>query len=102
MKKIWSQYSFAILLIGLSFFLAFVLSEKSQTPINDEYLSITVEKGDSLWGLAQLYDHDMSSKEFINWVKKINQVDENIIIGQSLIIPVKKDDLLVARGENNE
>lgn len=102
MKKIWSQYSFAILLICLSFVLAFVLSGKSQTSINDDYLSVKVEEGDSLWGLSQMYEHDMSSKQFINWVKKNNKIDEDIIVGQSIILPVKKEDLLIASGESHE
>lgn len=102
MKKILSQYSFVILFVILSLVMALVLSSKSQPTINDEYLSITIEKGDSLWELATTYEHDLSAKQFINWVKKENKINDEIVVGESIIIPIKKEDILVASGEQNE
>lgn len=102
MKKILSQYSFVILFILLSLVMTFILSSKSQTTINDEFLSITVEEGDSLWELATKYEHDLSPKQFINWVKKENKINDEIIVGESIIIPVKKEDILLASSEQNE
>lgn len=102
MKKFLSQYSYAIFLVCLSFVLTFVFAEKSQTTINEDFLSITVQEGDSLWHLAETYadNHKMSSKQFINWVKKTNKIDEEIFVGDSIVIPVKKDDMLVASSED--
>lgn len=98
MKKIWSKYSYAIFLICLSCVLTLVVAQSSQTTINDDYLSITVQEGDSLWLLAETYAdaHELSSKQFINWVKKTNKIGEDIYVGESIVIPVKKEDLLVA------
>lgn len=102
MRKIWSQYSFAILLICLSLVIALVLASKSQSTINDDFLSVTIEEGDSLWELAIMYEHDLTPKQFINWVKKTNRIDEEIRVGDSIIIPVKKEEILVASGKHQE
>lgn len=101
MKNLWSKYSYAILLISLSFVLTFVIAQ-SQTTINDNYLSITVSEGDSLWELANQYsnEHQLSPEEFINWVKKNNQMNENLSVGESILIPVKKSDIYIASSEN--
>jgi cell division protein YceG involved in septum cleavage len=104
MKKLWSKYSYAILLIGLSFVLTFVFAERTQSSINENYLSITVEEGDSLWQLSKSYysEHQLSPEEFINWVKKNNQIDEELFAGESIIIPVKKNEIYVASSSENE
>lgn len=104
MKKIWNRYSYAILLILLSFSLAFVFAQKSQTNINEEFISITVKEGDSLWELSKVYadEHQLSSKQFINWVKKTNEIDDTINAGDSIIIPVKTDNLFLASSGEKE
>lgn len=104
MKKLWSKYSYAILLIGLSFALTFVFAERTQSSINENYLSITVEEGDSLWQLSKSYssEHQLSPEEFINWVKKNNQIDEELFAGESIIIPVKKNEIYIASSSENE
>ncbi|WP_449622129.1 cell division suppressor protein YneA [Robertmurraya sp. Marseille-Q9965] len=104
MKKIWNRYSYAIILILLSFSLALIFAQKSESTINEEFISITVEEGDSLWELSKAYadDHQLSSKQFINWVKKTNEIDDNINVGDSIIIPVKADNLFLASSGENE
>lgn len=103
MKQIWNRYSYGILLVCLSCLLAFIAAEKSATPIDDNYVTITVENGDSLWELAKIYEeeHGLSSKQFINWVKKTNEIGNQIYVGDEIVIPVKKQELFIASNKSN-
>lgn len=53
--------------------------------------SIQVEKGDTLWSLAEKYadaDHYNTNSEYISEVMRINHLhDDEIIAGQYLVIP---------------
>ncbi|MGG0718628.1 LysM peptidoglycan-binding domain-containing protein [Robertmurraya massiliosenegalensis] len=104
MKKLWNQYCYAIILIGLSCVLTLMLADKSPTSIEEDYLSIKVEEGDSLWKLSKTYaeEHQLSPKEFINWVKQANEIDDALYVGDSIVIPVKKDRLYIASSGETE
>jgi hypothetical protein len=89
MKKIWNQYSYAIILILLSCSIAIMISIHS----NDEknFLKFTVSEGDSLWEIsAQFSDqHSLSYNQFVSWVKQHNNIDgDQIFPGEKIIIPV--------------
>lgn len=92
MKKIWNCYSYAIILILLSLSIALVFSQKSHDSLDDDYVSITVSEGESLWNLSQKYieKHNLSHQQFVNWVKKKNGIDGTIYVGDTLVIPVKE------------
>ncbi len=94
MKKIWNQYSFAIILILLSCTLAVILSVKQNGSDQDSYIKITVSEGDSLWEISDQYSgwHSLSNKEFISWVRKHNtNVGDEIFPGEKIIIPVSRN-----------
>jgi cell division protein YceG involved in septum cleavage len=91
MKKLWNQYSYAIILIIFSFSTALMISLHS----NDQkhYLKVTVSEGDSLWKISQHFSdqHSLSNKEFVTWVKKHNKIEgDHIFPGEGIIIPVSK------------
>jgi cell division protein YceG involved in septum cleavage len=91
MKKLWNKYSYAITLIILSCSLSFILSFQHPSNGQDEYLKVTITEGDSLWEMADQYanEHSLSNKEFVSWIKKHNDIDENTIYpGEEIIIPV--------------
>lgn len=91
MKKIWDKYSYAILLIILSCSLAFILSLRFNSNVDEKYMSVTVSEGDSLWNISNQYSdqHTYSNQEFISWVKKHNEIDgDRIYPGDEIIIPV--------------
>jgi LysM repeat protein len=70
-----------------------VIAEDIKATPSKEYQSVTVEKGDTLWAIADKYQTtDMRSKnDFISWVEKVNHVNRNdIIAGQEIIIPVRQ------------
>lgn len=57
------------------------------------YRSISVQPGDTLWGLAQESSDnlELSTKEIVSLLKSLNDLDnDNIYTGDTLIIPYKK------------
>lgn len=95
MKTLWNKYSYVMILIVISFAGAILLS--TVFPVSTEdFLTITVSEGDTLWGLAEEYDdyHRLSKHDFIKWVEQYNGVTTSTIYeGEQLIIPVKNSAL---------
>jgi cell division protein YceG involved in septum cleavage len=94
MKKIWNKYSYAITLIILSCSLSFILSFQHHSNDQVEYLKVTITEGDSLWGISDKFSdqHSLSNKDFVAWIKKHNEIDEDQIYpGEEIIIPVSKE-----------
>ncbi|EIT86883.1 cell division suppressor protein YneA [Fictibacillus macauensis ZFHKF-1] len=58
-----------------------------------KYMKITVNKGDSLWGIAKQYQQGKEPRwQFVEWVEKNNGVQAELITpGQQLVIPVKAE-----------
>lgn len=95
MEKLWNKYSYAILLLVISSSFAFILSIQNGNDVEDQYMKVTVSAGDSLWKISDQYSEQLSisKKEFVNWVKKHNNIEEHIYPGDEIIIPVSKDSL---------
>ncbi|MFB5194249.1 LysM peptidoglycan-binding domain-containing protein [Neobacillus sp. KR4-4] len=94
MKKLWNKYSYAIILIILSCSLSFILSFQHHSNDQDKYLKITISEGDSLWEISDQYSeqHSLSNQEFVSWIKKHNEIDEDLIFpGEEIIIPVSNE-----------
>lgn len=94
MKKLWNQYSYAIILIILSLSFALILSIQNTANSQEKYLKVTVSQGDSLWKISQEYSDQlsMSNEDFVNWVKKHNSnVGDQIYPGDVITIPVSKE-----------
>ncbi|MDN3014650.1 LysM peptidoglycan-binding domain-containing protein [Paenibacillus sp. BSR1-1] len=94
MKKIWNQYSFAIILMFISCSFALILSIQSNSNEKDNFIKVTVSEGDSLWELSDQYagQHSLSNKEFVSWVKKHNKnVGDQIFPGDKILIPVNNE-----------
>jgi len=91
MKKIWNKYSYAITLIILSCSLSIILSFQHHANDQDKYVKITITEGDSLWGISDQFSsqHSLSNKEFVAWIKKHNDIEEDQIYpGEEIVIPV--------------
>jgi LysM repeat protein len=91
MRKIWEKYSYAILLMILSCGLAFTLSLRFDSNVEEKFLTITVTNGDSLWDISNQYSdrHSYSNSEFISWVKQHNEIEgDKIYPGEEILIPV--------------
>ncbi|MBT2680129.1 cell division suppressor protein YneA [Bacillus sp. ISL-35] len=92
MKKLWENYSYALILLAVS--LIFSLVAKAQLNNDDAYITVTIEEGQSLWEVAETYasEHHLSKNEFVSWVEKENAiVGEKVFPGDELVIPVKAE-----------
>lgn len=85
--------SYVVLFIVLTVSL-FLLMTKSVVADNENYKTVIVRQGDSLWSIAQKYHHDnpkLSKNAFIDWVEEKNGINRNHIEPQQkLLIPVQK------------
>jgi cell division protein YceG involved in septum cleavage len=91
MKKLWNQYSYAIILVALSLLTSFILIVHNGVSGEDGLMKITVNEGDSLWQLAEEFsdEHMLSAKEFVQWVEKHNEISgDRIYPGDELILPI--------------
>lgn len=92
--KIQKTIIAAIIIIAVSIFVllnstvhAFADSQNN-IPLNKYYTSIKVEKGESLWTIADKYykNSNMSKNEYIQEIRTINHIGDEIYSGQSIIV----------------
>ncbi|KFZ41735.1 cell division suppressor protein YneA [Anoxybacillus flavithermus] len=65
----------------------------TQSVDKERYVEITVSAGDTLWEIADQYkhEHQLSRQQFIEWVMKVNgRSDDQLIVGEKIVIPVLK------------
>lgn len=89
MKKLWENYSYAMILLAVSLIFSFVA--KAQLNNEDAYITVTIEEGQTLWKIAETFagEHNLTENEFVSWVEKENGiVGETIFPGDELVIPV--------------
>ncbi|CAM3725941.1 LysM peptidoglycan-binding domain-containing protein [Mesobacillus thioparans] len=92
MKKIWDNYSYALILLAVS--VIFSLVAKAHLNNEEAYITVTIEEGQSLWEIAETYasEHHLSKNEFVSWVEKENGiVGERVFPGDELVIPVRDE-----------
>ena len=85
----------------VALFLAITVAFVAYLYITDEkietYEHITIEQGDTLWSLAEQYRGKMSTKDWVAFVKKENDLFNRVLTtGQTIIIPVAKDSVYIA------
>lgn len=102
MRKLWKNYSYVIIFISLSILLTFIWANHPTTNA-DEYVTITINEGDTLWSIGEKFaeEHGLTIDEFINWVKRTNQIDVMIYVGETIVIPIKKNDVFIASIQTN-
>lgn len=83
-----------LLMFGMGVGFGTLLAKAEETekePAYKYYTSIEIQKGDTLWGLADVYmdrDYYKTRADYINEVMKINRmVTGRLIAGKELIIP---------------
>lgn len=91
----------------VSMFLAFALIFITYILVTDEqiaqYEQIEIGHGDSLWSLAEQYRGKMAKHDWIQVVKKHNQLSsEQITVGQQLVVPVEKSSVHIVKANNAE
>jgi LysM repeat protein len=58
---------------------------------NENYITVTVQEGESLWGIADALsaEHNLTKHEFIAWVEKENGIKNGLIYpGDKLVVPI--------------
>ena len=93
MKKIWTSHSYTIFfVIGVFALFSTVLFSNIDDSMED-FQQVTVEKGDTVWDMAERFDGSKMSKiEFVSWVQENNDLHINQLKeGQTIVIPVKKN-----------
>lgn len=96
----WIQNNSLLKVLILSFIM--IISYIVITDNGDvTYGKVEVQHGDTLWTLAEKYKGTMSTTEWIETVKKENNLrDDTIIAGKHLSIPLSSDIIYIA--ENDE
>ncbi|MFZ5354208.1 MAG: cell division suppressor protein YneA [Bacillota bacterium] len=90
--KIINRFRFftflVIISIAISVILFTVIADAKEYNSHDT-IQVTVERGDTLWGLAEKYAADnMDLRDYINDVIQINELKTaNIMPGQVIILP---------------
>ena len=93
-KKIYLKYPtrliftffFAVL---ISAFLMLLFQDTANGNSIPEYVTIVVNKGDTLWNIAREYNHDNKDiRTKIDEIKELNGISSNIKIGQELRIRI--------------
>lgn len=66
------------------------------------YGKVEVQEGDTLWSLAEIYKGSMSTTEWIEDVKKENDLrNDKIIVGEQLNIPISTDVIYIAERDHD-
>jgi len=81
------RYPFFILILALFFIAVFTIFAHSDEPLR--VTTITVNSGDTLWGIARKYgDQDTDPRNTVQVIRELNQLDDpKIYPGQKLKIP---------------
>lgn len=90
-KKLYIMFA-SLFFVTVMTFLAFHMKEvKASDGISREKCvsTIKVEEGDTIWSIARTYytSEYKDINELIKEIKKSNHIDENIFIGQYIIVP---------------
>ena len=94
MKKIIKKQAHVVIMLSLSFLALFIIY---LTDEKVEHTEITIEQGDTLWELSNLYRGKMSTEDWIAYVKKANNLTSNHLkIGDEMIIPVEANSYYIA------
>ncbi len=86
--------SFIIIFVFLILFISFFTARTILANSPDQYKTITINRGETLWSIAKTYKNDthgFNTNEFINWVVRENDIDnDRLKSNQKIIIPVLK------------
>lgn len=88
-----TSWSFIIIFIALFVMVFFVLKVSAASADPSNYETITIQKGDTIWEIADQYKQQahMKRQSFIRWVEGRNHVvSRKLMPGKQLIIPIEK------------
>lgn len=92
MKTLLQKHSYTILLLGVVFIFSLFFSLNSEKENVENYVSVTVSSGETLWELAERYGNgEMKKNQFIDWIETHNKLQaESLKPGEEIVIPISK------------
>ncbi|KMY49659.1 cell division suppressor protein YneA [Peribacillus loiseleuriae] len=98
MKKLLKSHTYTLLLAGIVFIFSLFFSMNRNHDNLDNYISVTIDHGDTLWKMAEIYStDDLSRDEFIEWIITHNEISaKSLVPGESIILPIAKTNLSLA------
>lgn len=81
------NYYFAVL---LAVCVSFAWVQFDKIAVDDQYMEIVINDGDTLWQLASNYSEDIPTSHWIKQVRSLNELPtDQIVSGELLRVPVK-------------
>ncbi len=75
MKMIYEEYFNSIILSVVVLILSVLFSLSLEKDSTNEYQTVLIHEGDTLWSIANEYEeHSLTKVEFIDWIEEYNQV----------------------------
>lgn len=89
-KRQLKSSKIGLLTFAALFFLITVFNMLAQGDQISDFEIITVQKGDSLWSIAQKYNHDQKDiRKLIFQIRRLNNLEQALIFeGQKIKIPL--------------
>lgn len=92
-----NNYYFAVL---LAVCVSFAWVQFDKIAVEEQYMEIVINEGDTLWQLASNYSEDIPKTHWIEQVRSLNELPtDQIVSGELLRVPVKiskQEDIRVA------
>lgn len=93
MKMIYEKYFNSIILAVVVLILSVFFSLSLDKDPANEYKTVLINEGDTLWSIADQYgDHSLTNEEFIDWIEEHNHVQaDRLQPGRTIVIPIKRE-----------
>jgi len=80
--------AFIIFIVMVTVFTGMIANAGATSNVKQEYKTVKVKSGDTLWEIATVYNDDKDIREYIYNMKKLNNLESDIIhAGQVLLLP---------------
>ncbi|MET3699600.1 LysM domain-containing protein [Bacillus oleivorans] len=92
MSAFLKKNSYTVLFLIVAWLLAFTYIHLTTDSNSEQYQTITISSGDTLWKIASEFQHETgySIQDFIAWVENQNQITgREIKPGDQIIIPIE-------------
>jgi cell division protein YceG involved in septum cleavage len=92
-KLLYKKYFNTIMLACMIFILSLLFSFSLEKDSQNEFQSVRINEGDTLWSIANQYEASSLTKvEFIDWIEEHNEVRADTLQpGEIIVIPVKRE-----------
>lgn len=81
-------FSFIFIISLITFTLIYTASVSGYREA--QYQSIVIHSGDTLWSIAERYSNNSNIREYINNLKKVNNLDSSILYeNTAILIPIE-------------